>query len=75
MVSVRRRSMLVGVIYALGLVAIVLPVMVGVVIVAAAYVSDLTFGVYVSPLTILVWSGVILLAGATWLSRRFGARQ
>jgi hypothetical protein len=66
---------LVRVIYALGLLAIVLPVLVGVVIVAAAYFSDLTFGVYISPLTILVWSGVVLLAAVTMLSRRFGARQ
>ncbi|MEX0851633.1 MAG: hypothetical protein WD015_09010 [Gaiellaceae bacterium] len=73
-VTTRRRPVLVLVVYALGVFAA------GVLILSALFSAGGYFGsddtvVSVSPIALVVWGGLIVLAVATWLWRKRGTRQ
>ena len=70
----RKRPLLVWVVYGLGILAA------AVIILSALFSAGGYFGsedtvVEVSPLAVVVWGGLIVIAAATWLWRRRGARR
>jgi hypothetical protein len=66
----------VWVIYTLGILAVSVVVLSGLFTAGAYFLSgDVPVGVEISTLAIVVWGGLIVLAAATWLSRRRRARR
>jgi hypothetical protein len=66
----------VWVIYALGIMAVSVVVLSALFTAGAYFLSgDVPVGVDISVLAVVVWGGLIVLAAATWLSRRRRARR
>ncbi len=74
--SVRRSSVLVWVVYTIGLLAAAVVVLSAALAVVVYYSSDedVEFVVGVSTPALIVWGGIIAVAAATWLWRRRRAR-
>jgi len=62
-------------IYALGLLAATVPAGSALFSLGAALASDVEVGYDVSTPALLVWGGLLVLAGATWLRRRRRGRR
>ncbi len=77
MVSVRRSSVFVRVVYAIGLFAAAVVVLSAALAVVVSNSSDDgdEFAFHVSTPALIVWCGPIVLAAATWLWRRRQARR
>jgi len=73
-VSARRTPVLVWVAYALGILA-ALVLIVSALFTAGGYFGSDDAAVDVSPIAIVVWGGLVVLAGAIWLWRRLGSRR
>ena len=75
--SVRPSSVLVWVVYALGVLAVAVVVLSAAVATVVYYSSDeeVAFGVDVSSPAVAVWGAIIVLAATTWLWRRRGVRR
>ena len=73
-VSARRTPVLVWVAYALGILA-ALVLIVSALFTAGGYFGSDDAAVDVSPVAIVVWGGLVVLAGAIWLWRRLGGRR
>jgi len=76
-VSVRPSSVLVWVVYALGVLAVAVVVLSAALAAVVYYSSDeeVAFGVDVSLPAVAVWGAIIVLAATTWLWRRRGVRR
>ena len=75
MVSVRERPpMLVWIVYALGAVAALVLVASALFAAGGYFGSDDTV-IDISPVAVLVWGGLVVLAAATWLWRRREGRR
>lgn len=73
-VTARRRPVLVWVVYALGILAAAV-MLLSILFSAGGYFGSDDTVVSVSPIALVVWGGLIVLAVATWLWRRREARR
>ena len=70
----RNRSVLVWIVYGLGLVAALI-LIVSALFTAGGYFGSDDTAVDVSPVALVFWGGLVALAVATWLWRRLGGRR
>ncbi len=73
-VTTRRRPVLVLVVYALGILGAAV-MLLSVLFSAGGYFGSDDTVVSVSPVALVVWGGLIVLAVVTWLWRKRGTRQ
>ena len=73
-VTTRRRPVLVLVVYGLGILGAAV-MLLSVLFSAGGYFGSDDTVVSVSPIALVVWGGLIVLAVATWLWRKRGTRQ
>lgn len=74
MVSARRSSVLVWVVYAIGLFAAAVVVLTAAVALVVSS-SDDEFAFHASTPALIVWCGIIAVAAATWIWRRSRSRR
>ncbi|CAN5732789.1 hypothetical protein BH18ACT13_BH18ACT13_02170 [soil metagenome] len=70
----RSRAVLVWVVYILGILAALI-LIASALFTAGGYFGSDDAAVDVSPVAIVVWGGLVVLAGAIWLWRRLGGRR
>ncbi|MGH3132982.1 MAG: hypothetical protein ACRDNY_04440 [Gaiellaceae bacterium] len=73
-VRVRKPSLLVWVVYALGILGAAVMVL-SALFSAGGYFGSDNIALKVSPLAVVFWGGLIVVAGATWLWRRRRVRR